>query len=52
MIPFTQERLRINNREIFYYNRSCHIPEVYIFSNTIFEELYNYLGIEFELSQR
>ncbi|KAL4436497.1 hypothetical protein ABPG74_003063 [Tetrahymena malaccensis] len=55
MLPFTNERLLILGdppRDVFYYNRSCLIPEINIFSNAIFADLSNYLGIEFEINQR
>ncbi|KAL4500896.1 hypothetical protein ABPG72_020130 [Tetrahymena utriculariae] len=52
MLPFTQERLLVNGKDIFYYNRDCFIPEIYNYSNQINNDLGNYLGIEFEVKQR
>ncbi|KAL4469124.1 hypothetical protein ABPG72_005894 [Tetrahymena utriculariae] len=52
MLPFSQERLQIDGNDIFYYNRYCLIPEIYLYSRQLHEDLSNYLGIEFELNQR
>ncbi|KAL4510157.1 hypothetical protein ABPG72_010350 [Tetrahymena utriculariae] len=52
MLPFSQERLQIDGKDVFYYNRYCLIPEIYLYSRQLHEDLSNYLGIEFELNQR
>ncbi|KAL4463818.1 hypothetical protein ABPG74_005755 [Tetrahymena malaccensis] len=52
MLPFTREKLKIAGQSIFYYDKNSYVLSINTFSQQIFQDLKQYLGIQEEINKR